>query len=82
MVLDEFDHAGQKHTYLIEEFMDGGSLEDRLKAGPLDRDETLALGELLISAVAHIAEQRLVHRDLKPANIIVSGRNDILDPLT
>ena len=70
MILAEFDHAGQKYTYLIEEFMDGGTLEDRLKAGPLDRDETIALGELLISAVAHIAEQRLVHRDLKPANIM------------
>jgi serine/threonine protein kinase len=70
MVLAEFDHAGQKYTYLIEEFMDGGTLEDRLKAGPLDRNDTIALGDLLISAVAHIAEQRLVHRDLKPANIM------------
>jgi serine/threonine protein kinase len=70
MVLAEFDHAGVKHTYLIEEFMDGGTLDDRLKRGPLDRDETLALGELLISAVTHIAGHRLVHRDLKPANIM------------
>jgi len=70
IVLEQFDHAGQKHAYLIEEFMDGGTLEDRLKAGRLDRDETLTLGELLISAVTHIAEQRLVHRDLKPANIM------------
>lgn len=70
MALDEFDHVGQRHTYLIEEFMDGGTLEDRLKTGPLGRDETLALGELLISAVAHIADQGLVHRDLKPANIM------------
>ena len=70
MVLDGFEHAGVKHTYLIEEFMDGGTLDDRLSAGRLDREETLALGELLISAVAHIAGQRLVHRDLKPANIM------------
>jgi serine/threonine protein kinase len=70
IVLAEFDHTGQKYAYLIEEFMDGGTLEDRLQAGRLDRDETLALGELLISAVAHIAEQQLVHRDLKPANIM------------
>ncbi len=70
MILAEFDHAGVKHTYLIEEFMDGGTLDDRLKRGLLDRDETLALGEPLISAVTHIAGQRLVHRDLKPANIM------------
>jgi serine/threonine protein kinase len=74
MVLEEFDYAGQRHTYLIEEFMDGGTLEDRLKTGRLDRDKTLALGELLISAVAHIAEQRLVHRDLKPANIMFRNK--------
>ena len=50
--------------------MDGGTLDEELKASLLSRDETLSLGEVLISAVAHVADRRLVHRDLKPANIM------------
>jgi serine/threonine protein kinase len=68
--LADFDHAGTKYVYLTEAFMDGGTLEDRLKNGLLNRDQVLALGDELIRAVGHIAENELVHRDLKPANIM------------
>lgn len=68
--LATFDHRGTKFDYLIEAYMGGGTLDDRLKRGALNRDEILDLGEELIRAVGHIAEQNLVHRDLKPANIM------------
>lgn len=68
--LAEFEHAGGKYIYLMEAFMDGGTLEDRLRSGLLKRDEILALGDQLIQAVGHIAEKELVHRDFKPANIM------------
>ena len=66
----EFEHAGTNYEYLIETFMDGGTLDDRLKYGLLGRNEALALGDELIAAVGHIAEKELVHRDFKPANIM------------
>jgi serine/threonine protein kinase len=68
--LAEFEHAGTTYVYLIEAFMGGGTLEDRLKGGLLNRDEVLALGDELIRAVGHIAAEELVHRDFKPANIM------------
>ncbi len=68
--LAEFEHAGVKCGYLVERFMDGGTLDDRLKKGLLSRDELLALGDELIRAVGHIADNDLVHRDFKPANIM------------
>jgi serine/threonine protein kinase len=68
--LAEFDHAGTKYTYLLERFMEGGTLEDRLKGGLLNRKDLLALGDELIRALSHIAEKDLVHRDFKPANIL------------
>jgi serine/threonine protein kinase len=43
--LADFDHAGTKYTYLLEPFMDGGTLDDRIKQGLLNRPEVLALGE-------------------------------------
>jgi serine/threonine protein kinase len=72
--LAEFDHAGGKYTYLIEKYMEGGTLEDRIKRGLLNRAETIALGDELIRALAHIAEKDLVHRDFKPANILYAAQ--------
>lgn len=71
--LADFDHAGTKYTYLLERFMEGGTLEDRIKGGLLSRKEVLALGGELIRALAHIAEKELVHRDFKPANILYAA---------
>jgi len=66
----QFEYAGTEYTYLVEAFMDGGTLEDRLKGGLLSRVEVLALGDQLIAAASHIAGKNLVHRDFKPANIM------------
>lgn len=68
--LADFEHGGTNYAYLTEAFMEGGTLEDRLKGGRMSRAETLILGEQLIRAVGHIAEKGLVHRDIKPANIM------------
>lgn len=68
--LAEFEHSGIKYGYLVERFMEGGTLDDRLQRSLLSRDDVLALGNELIGAVAHIADHDLVHRDLKPANIM------------
>lgn len=68
--LAEFHHAGTNYLYLVETFMEGGTLEDRLRTILLSRDEVITLGAELISAVAHIAGNDLVHRDFKPANIM------------
>jgi serine/threonine protein kinase len=68
--LAEFGFANTKYTYLLEQFMEGGTLEDRLKGGLLNRRDLLPLGDELIRALGHIAEKELVHRDFKPANIL------------
>jgi serine/threonine protein kinase len=68
--LAEFKHEGAKYDYLLESYMGGGTLDDRLKVGLLSRDETIALGGQLIRAINHIAGNDLVHRDIKPANIM------------
>jgi serine/threonine protein kinase len=54
---------------VVEEFFDGGSLEDRLKAGNLSQQEIIDLVEGLILAVKEL-QPNLVHRDIKPANIM------------
>jgi WD40 repeat protein len=58
--------------YCALEFVDGGSLEARLKGGPLRPDEAARLVGLLARAM-HLAHSRnIVHRDLKPANVLLT----------
>lgn len=65
-----FSHASVQHTYLFEEFIDGGTLDELLRKGPISRAELLFIGAALIAAIGHVASQDLVHRDIKPANIL------------
>ncbi len=59
--------------YLALEFVEGGSLEDRLGGAPLPAGEAAALAETLARAVAHAHERGIVHRDLKPANVLLAA---------
>ena len=68
--LAEFEHAGAKYGYLVEGYLGGGTLDDRMQRNLLSRGQVQTLGDELIRAVAHIADQDLVHRDFKPANIM------------
>lgn len=54
---------------VVEEFFDGGSLEDRLKTSSLSKQEVTELVQGLILAVKDL-QPNLVHRDIKPANIM------------
>jgi serine/threonine protein kinase len=71
--LSNIDHGGARYMFVIEAFMPGGTLDDRLKHSLLTRGELLEMGASLISALDHIASHDLVHRDFKPANILFTS---------
>ncbi|MCI0342491.1 MAG: serine/threonine-protein kinase [Planctomycetales bacterium] len=59
--------------YLAMEYVDGGTLADRLKRdGRLRLGEALSLGEKVAAALAHAHERGVVHRDVKPGNILLA----------
>lgn len=68
--VEVFPYKGENFLYMTEEFLEGGTLTNRLAMGNLQVAEVVALGEPLISAVSQIASLDLVHRDLKPDNIM------------
>ena len=56
---------------LVLEFVDGPTLADRLKQGPLAIAEALAIARHIAEALEAAHEKGIVHRDLKPANIVL-----------
>jgi serine/threonine protein kinase len=60
-------------AYLVMEFVDGPSLDQLLRQGPLTTAETAALGVSLADALAYAHAQGVVHRDVKPANVLIGA---------
>jgi len=58
--------------YLVMEFLEGETLEDRLKRGRLDTAEALDIGTQIAGAMDIAHRKGLVHRDLKPSNIFLT----------
>jgi serine/threonine protein kinase len=62
---------GERFRFIMEEYLSGGTLGQRLETrGLMSSEQARRLGAPLIDAIAHVAELGLVHRDIKPANIM------------
>ncbi|MFA5292144.1 MAG: protein kinase [Phycisphaerae bacterium] len=59
--------------YLVMEYINGGSLEDKITAdGVLSVDETLKIFTQVAAALDYAHSQHVLHRDIKPANIMLT----------
>ena len=58
--------------YLILEYVDGGTLADLLKAGPLKVDQSINITCRLAEGLVKAHELGIIHRDIKPANILMT----------
>jgi Tol biopolymer transport system component len=68
-------------TYAVTELLDGETLRDRLKAGPLPTRKAIDFGVQLARGLAAAHDKGLIHRDLKPENLFLlpDGQLKILD---
>jgi eukaryotic-like serine/threonine-protein kinase len=67
--------------YLVSELLEGETLRDRLKRGPLPFRKVTDYGIQIAKGLAAAHEKGIVHRDLKPENLFLTkdGQVKILD---
>ena len=58
--------------YIAMEYIEGGTLADRLKGQPLDWVKVTNLALAIADALDYAHRQGLVHRDVKPSNILMA----------
>jgi serine/threonine protein kinase len=68
-VLDAGQDRGQ--SFIALRFVDGESLDARLRRGPLPEDEVVRIAVTLCGALEHAHSRGVLHRDLKPANVLL-----------
>jgi serine/threonine protein kinase len=61
---------GRDVVCLMEEFLDGGTLTEKIGGRQLNRSDSRALALAMSDALAHLADLDIVHRDIKPENIM------------
>lgn len=68
----DFGYEGSA-ACLVMEFVQGQTLEQLLREGPLSLERSLRMLEQLAQGLAVIHAKGIVHRDLKPENILVTA---------
>ena len=76
----DFDREGEQ-AYAVMELLEGGSLRDLLKAGPLAPRKAVELAQQVAEGLAAAHAKGIIHRDLKPENLLFTrdGRVKVLD---
>ncbi|MCU1674123.1 MAG: putative serine/threonine protein kinase [Frankiales bacterium] len=69
------------HPYVVMELVDGETLADSIRRGPLPPEQVASIGGRLADALGYVHGEGLVHRDVKPANVLLGkdGRVRLTD---
>ena len=72
-IIHEVDESDDQ-TFIAMEFIEGQSLKDKLRDGPLDVDEAKDIALQVAEGLKEAHEKGIVHRDIKPANIMLTKK--------
>ncbi len=60
--------------FIAMEFIEGYTLEDRIKQGPMKLEEAVRIASEIASALEAAHENDIVHRDIKAANVMLTAK--------
>ena len=61
-------------SFIAMQYVEGETLDARMKRKPLDLAESLAISVQVADALAEAHAHGIMHRDIKPSNIIIAAR--------
>lgn len=64
----------EEQPYLVMEYIDGGSLDRKLRGRTLPPKQAAQLVQTLAKAIQAAHDQGIIHRDLKPGNVLLTSR--------
>ena len=76
LTIYEIDADGGQ-DYIAMEYVEGGTLADVMKAGPLEAERALRVAAQVADALEAAHAASIVHRDLKPSNIMMTAADRV-----
>lgn len=71
-ILTVYDYGEEEgRAYIVMEYVEGGTLKDRLRGEPFDWQRAVRLSLGIGRALAFAHDQGRIHRDVKPANVLL-----------
>ena len=72
---------GERTYFIVMEYIDGRTLAQMLRQGPLDADQAAAIGADVAAALSFAHRHGVIHRDVKPGNVLIdkSGQVKVAD---
>ena len=67
----------ENQLLMVMEFVEGTTLEERIKAGPVPIVDAIGYITQVLAALGYAHKRGVIHRDIKPANMMLTADNVI-----
>lgn len=69
--------SSSEGPYLTMELVEGESLKERIRQGPLPLEESIRIAVQIFEGLEALHALSIIHRDIKPANILLSQAGEV-----